>query len=179
MGLRSSEAMEFSGKLTDDDWKDVGVITRPKLYWLRLALVNWYGIGIIGLVVWATIAGLTGDAAPNWVGMGIIWIVIVALFAWSTFRVKRQRVREIAGMNDVLPDRIRFTSDGVAWDGPDGAAGFLPWRQFNAWREGRRVAVLDRPHAKAAVILSVASLSESDRQRVRQLLQASIAPVQR
>lgn len=167
--------MEFSGKLTDDDWKDVGSLTRSKLYWVRLVLVNWYGIALIAVWMWATVAGLRGDTTPNWPAMGIIWAVIFGVFAWAAIRVKRSRASEGARRHAILPDTIRFTSQGVAWEGPDGETGFRPWRQFDGWRQGRRVIVLDRPQVKCSVIVSIADLSDIERQRVSQFLRANVA----
>lgn len=167
--------MEFSGKLTAEDWKDAGAMTRSKLYWPRVVLANWYGLAAIGTLVWATIAGLLGQTQPVWTAMAIIWTVIIAIIGWSAFRVTAERAREIVRINDMRPDTIRFTSAGIAFDGPDGAVSFRPWWHFNGWREGRRVVILDRPHVQSAAIVSIASLSEMQRERVRDFLGANIA----
>jgi len=51
-------------------------------------------------------------------------------------RHKGTKSKEI---NAALPDQVNLTSDGVKWNGPTGGTGFLPWRNFKGWREGRRV----------------------------------------
>jgi Na+/melibiose symporter-like transporter len=166
--------MDFSGKLSDEDLKDVGTLTRPKLYWPRLLLANWYGAALVAVLVWATGSALLGNTEFNWRAMGAIWTVIVAIVAWSAYSVRRERAQEFAPLNATLPDRIVFTDEGVTWDGPDGARGFLPWRHFNGWREGRRVVLVDRARTKSAVMLSVAHLSDLERQPIRHFLRSHI-----
>jgi hypothetical protein len=63
----------------------------------------------------------------------------------------------------------------VKLSGPDGASGFLPWRNFKGWREGKLVMLLDQAQKNHFVILPIAHLSEIQREPVRQFLRSHIA----
>jgi hypothetical protein len=169
--------MQFTGKLTEADLRDIGKITRTKIYWVKLVAANWYGTALLLIVVWGTIAGILGQITPNWRAIGTIWVVVVGLFLWATYRTKRAWARQLRQLNATLPDQVSITNDGVKLDGPNGATGFLPWRNFKGWREGRRVVLVDQSEGNRAVMLPVAELSEIEREPIRQFLQSHIAPV--
>jgi len=106
-------------------------------------------------VVWATVSALLGQTKPNWSAVVIIWIIIVAILSWSISRTKRLRMRELKEINATLPDQVSLTSDDVKYDGPNGETGFLPWRSFEHWREGRRIILIEKREGKGIVILPV------------------------
>ena len=168
--------MEFAGKLNEEDMADVQKTARSKSYWPKLLLANWYGIGLFLMVTWGTISGLLGQTKPNWTAVAIIWAVIAAIVAWAVYRTKRARVRELTQLNADLPDHVYLTSDGLKWDGPDGATGFLPWRNFKGWREGKRVVLVDKIDGSRFVMLPVGHLSEIERLPIRQYLSSHISP---
>jgi hypothetical protein len=168
---------QFTGKLSQADLNDVGKMTRSKMYWVKLVVANWYGAALLLIVVWATISGLLGQTKPNWRAVAVIWAVVAGLILWTVYRTKRVRAKQLTQMNSTLPDQISFTNDGVKLDGPDGATGFLPWRNFKGWREGRRVVLVDQREGNRAVLILVAQLSEMERLPIRQFLQSHIPPV--
>jgi hypothetical protein len=168
--------MQFSGKLTEADLKDLGKMTRSKMYWVRLVVANWYGTALLLIAAWATIAGILGQIHPNWRAVGVIWAIVAGLASWNIFWTKRARGRQLKKLNATLPDQVSFTNDGVKWEGPNGATGFLPWRNFKGWREGRRVVLVDKSEENRAVILPVGQLSEIERLPIRQFLQTHIPP---
>jgi hypothetical protein len=169
--------MQFAGKLTDADLTDVRKLTRSKMYWVRLVVANWYGTALLLIVTWATISGLLGQIKPNWRAVAMIWAAIAGLVLFTVFRTRRARARQLTQLDATQPNQISFTTDGVKWDGPNGATGFLPWRNFKGWREGRRVVLVDQREGNRAVILPVAQFSEIERLPIRQFLQSHIPPV--
>ena len=171
---RVSVVMRFTGKLTQADLDDLRKLIRSRFYWLKLIAANWYGAALFLAVVWATVSGLLGQTKPNWSAVMIIWIIIVAILSWSISRTKRMRMRELKEINAAPPDQVNLTSDGVKWNGPTGGTGFLPWRNFKGWREGRRVLLIEQREGSSAIILLVAHLSEIERQPIRQFLQFHI-----
>jgi len=169
--------MQFTGKLTEADLNDVRKMTLSWTYWPKLMLANWYGIGLIVAIIWATISALLGHTEPNWPALGLIWLVIVGIVLWAVYSTKRTQAKELTQLNATLPDHLNFTNDGMKFDGPDGASAFLPWRSFKGWREGRRVMLVDQCEGNRVVILPVAQLSEIERQPIRQFLKACIPPL--
>lgn len=171
--------MQFAGKLNEADLFEIGKRSRTKMYWVRLVVANWYGTALLLMVVWGTIAGLLGQINPNWRVIGIIWVVVAGLGFWAVYNTRRTRARQLTQLNAVLPDQVSLTNDGVKLDGPNGATGFLPWRNFKGWREGHRIVLLDQCEGNRAVMLPVAQLSEIEREPIRQFLQSHIPPINR
>lgn len=168
--------MRVAGKLTEADLKEVRKMVRSKWYWLKFALVNWYGLALICIVLWATLAALNGGInKPNWQAIGLMWAIIAAIVWWSMYRVRSAMSRELAKLNATLPDAITVASDGFKFEGPDGASAFQPWRSFKSMREGQRVVLVDRPGGAGFVILPVAEMPESERQSLRSMLQSSVS----
>ena len=168
--------MEFSGKLTSKDVEDLGSLLRPRLYWVREIVEGWRGAALLIAIVWATILGLLGKTNPNWWAMAAIWAVIVAISAWTVRKVRREREQELRQFNAALPETVIFTARGVTWNDRDGQAGFVAWGEFTNWRERGRVVVLDAPGRKPAVVISIAHLSDIERQQVRDRLRSHIPP---
>ena len=169
--------MQFPGKLTEQDLKDVQRIVRSKSYWAKLALRNWYGIGLLVAVTWATIAGLLGQTKPNWPALGIVWTVIAAIFGWSFYQARHGQTRALEKFNAASADHISLANDGIKMDGPNGATRFLPWINFQGWREGSRTVLLDQIQENHFVILPIGQLSEIERQQLRGLLRSQVPSV--
>jgi hypothetical protein len=84
--------------------------------------------------------------------------------------------KEFSQLNNALPDWLNLVDDGVKVNGPKGATAFQPWNNFNGWREGKRVMLLDL-QAGGFMMLPVANVSESERELIRQFLHTHIAGV--
>lgn len=168
--------MQFNGKLTEADLTDVQKMTRSKTFWVRFFLANWYAVGLVLAILWATISGIIGQIKPNWGAMSLMWAVIAGIVLWSFHNSKGMQARELKQLNAALPDQISLTNDGVKLDGPDGATGFLPWRNFKGWREGQQVMLVDQCQENRVLKLPVAQLSDTQRLPIRQFLQSRIPP---
>jgi hypothetical protein len=160
---------QIKGKLTEADLNDARRLVRPKTYWLKLVAASWYGILLLGVILWATVAGLVGASHPNWTGLAGIWVVIAGIVAWSFHSTKRTSAKELAALDAARPDWIGLEHPGVTLNGPKGATAFQPWNSFTGWREGKRVLLLDM-EAGRFIIVSVAELPEGEKQSIRQLL---------
>ena len=173
------DAMEFSGKLTPQDVEDLRRLLRPCLFWIRQIAEGWQGAALLIAIVWATILGILGKTHPIWWAMAAIWAVIIAIVAWTVCKVRREREQELRQLNAALPEKIVFTSAGVTWDETHSQTHFLPWSEFTNWRERGRVVALDGPRGKPAVFVSIAHLSELERQHLRDRLRSQIPPAPR
>ena len=169
--------MQFGGKINEVDLNDIEKMSRSRTYWLKVVLANWYATALLIIVLWGTISGLIGQTKPNWQGLAIVWAILIALFLWAFYRAKRRRTQQLTQLNATLPDEVNLTSDGIKWSGPNGATGSMPWSNFKAWREGRRVMLIDQTQGNRVVILPIATLSDIDRIPIRQFLQSHIQPV--
>ena len=161
--------VRLTGKVTEADMNELRRMVRSKMYWPKFLLANWYGIALLAIVLWATIAGAAGATKPNWKAVGIIWLVLGVIFAWSFYRARTTSRREFSRLNAGLADWITIANEGITFDGPNGAKSFQPWGSFRSWRPGQRVFLVDRSQ-DGFVILPVADLSDVQRQSLRQLL---------
>lgn len=143
-------------------------------YWPKLLLRNWYGVTLLGIIVFASIDAIVHGTKVNWRGLGIVWAVIAAIVAWSAYNSKRTIAKENAKLDATLPDWIILTSGGLEFDGPKGATAFQPWANYKAWREKGRVILLDRSEGSGFTMLPIAALSDGERQSLRAMLNSSI-----
>jgi hypothetical protein len=167
--------VHLSGKITEQDLRDVRSTTRSKWYWPKLLAANWYGLTILGIVIWATIAGLIGSIHPNWREVGILWLVVLGLLGWTFFRTKSAMAKQFRKLNATLPDWITLADNGVQLDGPNGAKIFNPWSAFSGWREGKQVILLDMTGG-GFLILRLEDKPEIERESVRQFLRSHLLP---
>ena len=124
---------------------------------------NWYGIVVIGLLLWVMIDSLVRGTEIHWRGVGALWAVIAALFALVVFRTRRETAREFARLNATLPDWVTLGPEGLKFDGPNGATAFQPWGNYKSWRRGKEVILLDRWQGEGFTMLAFSQLSESER----------------
>lgn len=175
----SRPIFEFTGRFSAEDLADVAHLTRPRFYWLLIILQSWHGLLLLVGIAWATILGLIGRTDPMWWAVGVIWAVVVGIFVWSAYSVKRDAARHLELLNETLLDAVTFTTEGVAWTSSHGTTPLVEWRRFIRWRERPRVIALDWPDG--LIILPIAHLQETERQRLRDFLRSQIstpAPVQ-
>jgi hypothetical protein len=169
--------MQFSGKLTEAELNDVRKLLRPRLYWLRWAGSNWYGLSITLVLVWATILGFVGRTKPNWGAVALIWAVLGGIVVFVWYKTWRKQGRELEKINVALPDQINLATDGVKLAGPNGASSFMPWTNFDSYREGQRVIVINQGIGRQLVMLPLGQHSEVGRAAIRQMLQSHIASI--
>ncbi len=166
---------QLSGKLSEADLNDVRRMLRSKMYWPKLLAKNWYGLLLLGVVLWATVAAAVGATHPNWGGIGAIWLVMAGIVVWAFYSSRKSIQKESARLNGTLPDRVTLDQSGVRLDLPAGATAFHPWQSFDRWREGERVILLDKQDG-TFLMLSVADVPALERESIRQFLRSSIRP---
>ena len=65
--------MQLRGKLTAEEVKDIGNLVRSKWYWPKLLLRSFYGLVLVGALVWGTIAKIVAEDWHNWRAFGVFW----------------------------------------------------------------------------------------------------------
>lgn len=148
---------------------------RSRMYWPKLLAKNWYGVLLLGAVLWATIAGATGGTHPNWVGLAVVWLVIAGISAWAYYSSKRSKVKEFSRLNAKLPDTLILDQNDVRLELPAGVKAFHPWQGFDGWREGERIILLDKQDG-TTLMFSAAQVPPLERESIRQLLRGRIRP---
>jgi hypothetical protein len=166
--------LQLKGKVSEEELDDVRRVARSKWYWPKLVMANWYGLAVLCIALWGSIAGLLGLIHPNWSAIALLWLIVFLFFGFALYSVKRRRVKEFQQLNSTLPDWISIAENGVNLNGPNGATGSWPWNNFKGWREGSRVVLLDL-QSGAFVILPVTDLSDVERQSLSRIMQLHIA----
>jgi hypothetical protein len=115
----------FTAKLTEPELDDVRRMGRSKTYWPKLLAKNWYGVGIICVMTWATISGLTGRTHPNWRGIAVIWLVLAGIVGWVFYSAKKSMAKGSARLNAALPDTLTIDNSGVKLEFPAGPPHFI------------------------------------------------------
>jgi hypothetical protein len=165
--------VQFVGKLSEADLKEVQRLRRTKMYWAWLIMANKYLIVFGVIAVAATISGFVGWSQADWPLTAIFWLVVIAYSAWVAKRKSKNEAKALTYLNTKLPDRILLAADGVKLEGPNGVR-VLPWQNFRGWREGQRVVLVAQRERRKFVTLPVAQLSDAEREQMRQLLQSHI-----
>jgi hypothetical protein len=167
--------MQFTGKLTEDEYKQLRKLTRPIVYWLRLLpgilLAFWSSVFVLVVTFWC----LAEPLHPAWRMVAITWLVFVSLIAVRVFVTRRIRAARFARFNAKLSDQLALTDDGVKLSGPNDANGLLSWHTFKRWREGRRVVLLYLAPSNGFIVLPVTQLADAERESLREYLRAHIA----
>jgi hypothetical protein len=174
--MSGKEPVRFRGKLTREDLDEARKLVSPKTRWPRVLFRNWYLVLLVGALVWTTLSAFSETLRPNRLATGLMWIAVVALASKVAYRVKTDKLRQLARLKVTWPDWFTLTEDGIESCGPGRATSFHPWENFKSWREGRRVILVQRERGKRAAVLPVANLSDAARQEVRQFLQSHIPP---
>jgi hypothetical protein len=171
--------MRLRGKLTAEEIRDAGNLLRPKTYWPKLLLKNWYGLALLGVLAWATIAPLLDPGPRGYLRpLGIIWLVVGAIFVWAYTSTMRTRKRNYAAINLRSPDWVTLEGHGVRFDHLSGETSFYPWDLYKGWREGEKVVLLDMRAERGSQILPIGDLPVSEKSRLVDISQTSVkAPI--
>jgi hypothetical protein len=158
--------MTFTERLTEADLKDVEKMIGRRKYSFRVFL---YGPVLVVLF------SLGYIRESNWTMVVTLVVVYCVCLLYSLFSRQQAFSKRLAKVNELRPDRVNLTTDGLQAEGPHGATSFLPWETFKSWREGKRVILLERNEGRQIHILPVGPLSETDRLPIRQFLQSHIS----
>jgi hypothetical protein len=165
--------MQFTEKLTKEDFKDVQKMTGSKTD-LQQILILYVAYPILFIM---TIIKSFRQANINWTMISFECLGLATGLLISIYVINRARAQRLSQLNATRPDKISLIDDGVKYDGPNGAISLFPWTNFKGWREGRRIMLIERTQGNKFVILPVASLSEFERIPIRQFFQSHIPPV--
>lgn len=165
--------MRLRGKLTVEEIRDAGNLLRPKTYWPKLLLKNWYGLVVLGALIWATaVAFLDPGSHAHLRNIGIIWVVVGSIFAWAFYGSARARKRDYARLNLNMPDWITLESDGVRFDHATGEYSFYPWSLYEGWRGGEKVFLLDLGGERGSHFLPIGDLHGAQKSTLSGLLES-------
>lgn len=164
--------MEFCGKLVEADIADFARLQRSRWHWLSYLGLHIESLLWLGALVAVTTLKLWRGAALDWLTIGMMWGVVGAGGTWSWVRTRRQRKRDLDAVNAKMPDTIRVDDNGLVLDGT--GSEIVPWDRFTGWRERRSVFVLDWSDDRDPAVFSTSSLSDAERDRLRDVLRSQI-----
>jgi len=165
--------MKIRGRLTPSELKDGVGLFRPKSYWVKFAVINWYGLVLLGILIYATIVALAGFRHANWHALGMLWLIIGSILLIALYLGRSRASRALAGMNRQLAGTFQIAPDGVRGEAESGASSFLPWSTFSAWKRGKVVYAL-KSQSGAVTILPLDGLSGDEIEGLSAMLRSSI-----
>lgn len=165
--------MKIHGRLTPSEFKSGIALFRPKTYWAKLAIANWYGVLLLCVLLYATIKALADHTHANWHALGMMWLIIGAILAGGFYLARFRVGRALAGINRQLTGTFQIAVDGVHGDAESGATSFFPWSTFNAWITGKGVYGL-KSATGSVIILPLDGLSNEEAEKLRGILRSSI-----
>jgi hypothetical protein len=164
--------MRISGKAEQADVDDARQLILGRLYWARF-LLNPFVYGVLGgvtlVMLWSwwhryLMIGAVASVVPV--------IVLLGLHFHDAHRFRDKHLRQ---MNATLPDWIIVLPNGVQLEAQDGTILFTPWVRYRTYREGKRVIWLKPIGGQTDVMLPISSLSTTDKQALRDRLEAAFA----
>lgn len=161
--------MRFRGKVELADVDDARKLILGKFYWARFVIYPFVIgslIGWIGVTVW-------GWHNRNWFAVGSALFVTV-LFIALHYCVDREKERELKRLNATLAEWITVLPDGVRFEEADGVTVFIPWVHYKTYQEGERVIWVKPPNKGQGTMLPISSLSDIDKQALRDQLAAAL-----
>jgi hypothetical protein len=161
--------MQVRTNLSQAELRDATRLARPKSFWFRFALANWYATAVCVGIIAVAIHALIEHQQPSWKGLGIFFLLGCVRFAisWNRWNERLKKAGEKA--NAGLSTRSLDT-DGIRTTLVSGASSFAPWSSFTKWTEGKRLFVLTG--SDGPVVLPI---DEGNRDSLRSLLQSHIA----
>jgi hypothetical protein len=142
--------MQVRAQLTPEELKDAARLIRPKMFWLRMALANWYALTILIAVVGAIIYHAMNSLPYNWAGaLGVAGIALLFLgFSWWRYN---SRIGKITDRWNKNCGNSSLDTDGIRTDAANGATTFVPWSAYSTWKEGKLVFLVKGDNAEQVI----------------------------
>jgi hypothetical protein len=161
--------MQIQAPTTPGEIREAARMSRPRYFWLRFLISNWYATALCLVSVGVSISSLiqhenpkTGPAATLF-GVGAIFLVL----SWYRWDLKLTKSAELASARS---GALSLDDDGVRTTLATGASTFLPWSSYSKWIEGELVFVLTGRDAATII-----PLDNSNREAIRGLLMSKIS----
>jgi hypothetical protein len=165
--------MQFEATLDRKMMAEAGKIVRRWYEWPLFVLRNLYGIGLLGLLIYAVLLNLfSSDPHPDKAGYAAI--VLAAFVGVGWWRVRRDSLKEKGSLDKINPVRFNIETDGVRITMRSGSAIFSPWNEFASFREGKSLFLILGTQPKSYQIIPKNGLSAHDVDRLRSYLTAQI-----
>lgn len=165
--------MKIRGQLTPSEFRDGLGLYRPKSYWVKIAIANWYALLLVLVLFYATVSALARSEHANWHALGMLWLIIGSILLFAFYFGRMRSSRALAAANRKLDGTFEIAADGVRGQAISGASSFLPWSTFSEWKPGKLVFAL-KSNTSGITILPLDGLSADDIERLRGILRSSI-----
>ena len=162
--------MQVRSTITPEEMQEAIRLARPKNFWLRFIVANWYTTALFTLVILATASASLHHRPVKWNGVGLFFLIIAALYGYSWYRWKA-RIARVASSRSRY-ESISVDSDGVRTTSGSGASAFIPWRSYSKWSEGRNVFLL-----MSKDVTTILPADDGNRDSIRAVLRSNISSV--
>jgi len=156
-------------QLTPAEVQEAISLSRPRNFWFKFLLRNWYLTLICLLVIGADINVVLHGKTPRW-DATIALFAIAAVFMGASWFLWRGRMSAAIRNASSRVQALSMDPDGVRSSLISGSSTFVPWSSYTKWIEGATVSVLIGKDGMVIV-----PVDESNREMVRGLLSAHIS----
>ena len=161
--------MEIRTRVSPEEVKEAIELSRPRNFWFKFLLSNWYA-SLIGLLVIAADGNslIHGQSVKWGPSAGLLVFVVVALwYSWYSWNGKVSKVLQTASSRIQC---LALESDGAKILTETGASSFLPWSSYKTWSEGMKIFLLQGKDG-----MTILPIDDGSRETLRNLLQSKIA----
>lgn len=176
----TSSIMEFEIWFTIDATNEAAQMCRGWSYWPRFFVENLQGIVLVGamliggsLLVAETLFTPTRSfQVRNWGAVGSCtdcWILVAPPKDIQT------ATRMLATLN---PLKLKFESNGLHTFENDGANNFVPWSNYDGFREGKLVLLLREAKTRQYRVIPKETLPDTDVEQLRSAVRSRLPEIQ-
>ena len=160
--------MQIRTPATPGESREAAALIKPKNFWLKFFLGNWYASAIAVLIIGADVNLLLHGKTPKWgPSLGLLAVcAFLFLFSWYRWRSKVSSLLEKA---TARVESLSLETDGVRVKLKSGTATFVPWSSYSKWSEGKSVFLL--AGNDGSVIIPA---DDSNRNEIRGMLSSQI-----
>jgi HAMP domain-containing protein len=167
---RKKQQVQIRTQITSADLREALRLNRKKTYWLNVFLGNWYATLLLIAITWAEIARLVDRKPIRAASLGLLLIPI--FFLWFSRNRAQSRLRTAAAQLSDTQSSVSIDEKGITAASPTGAIGFVPWRDYSGWKEGKDVFTLTTD--KSFRVLPKRGLNEGDLEQLRSMFRTQI-----
>jgi hypothetical protein len=163
--------MNVVTNVTPEEYKQAIKLNRPKSYWGKLLLANWYSSVLLIVIVWAEIAAAL---SPKGIRLNTVPLVLIPVFfLWLSWYRTQKSIEKGAEQISDIKASARLEADGIHSTRSSGATSYVPWGDFSSWKEGPDVFTVSK--GTTFMLFSKRGLGDAGEQEVRSLLSANVS----
>ena len=160
--------MQIRTASTSGEIQEAISLSRPKNFWFKFAIANWYATFICVAVIAVDVNQMAHGRAPRWDLTALLVAVCGALVGYSWYRWNA-RVSNSLRVSTARIESLSLDGDGIRVTLRTGTSTFIPWSSYTKWMEGKTVFLVTGKDGAA-----ILAIEDGNRETIRGLLSSNI-----